>query len=36
VGEAIEKKIKEIIATGNLGHLERLRAELREEKIEQT
>ncbi|MDP2920116.1 MAG: helix-hairpin-helix domain-containing protein [Dehalococcoidia bacterium] len=35
VGEAIEKKIKEILATGTLGHVERLKAELEEVQVEQ-
>jgi DNA polymerase (family 10) len=33
VGEAIEKKIKEIVATGTIQTLERLRAELKESKV---
>jgi DNA polymerase (family 10) len=36
VGEAIEKKIKEILTTGKLQLLERLKAEIGEGKIEQS
>jgi DNA polymerase (family 10) len=36
VGDAIEKKIKEIAATGRLQALERLKDELRENKIEKS
>lgn len=36
VGNAIEKKIQEIVATGTLQHIERLRTELREKEIEQS
>ena len=35
VGDAIEKKIKEILSTGKLQLLERLRVEIGEGKIEQ-
>jgi DNA polymerase (family 10) len=35
VGDAIEKKINEILSTGKLQLLERLRAEIGESKIEQ-
>jgi DNA polymerase (family X) len=35
VGDAIEKKINEILSTGKLQFLERLRAEIGEGKIEQ-
>lgn len=35
VGEAIEKKLCEIVRTGTLQHVERLRAELAEGKIGQ-
>ena len=33
VGEAITKKITELVTTGKLGFYERLKAELREERI---
>lgn len=36
VGDAIEKKIKEIVTTGKLQTLERLKAELGESKIEKS
>ena len=36
VGEAIEKKIKEILTTGRLHLLEQLKAEIGEGKIEQS
>jgi len=36
VGEAIEKKIKEILTTGKLQFIERLKAEIGEGKIEQS
>jgi DNA polymerase (family 10) len=36
VGEAIEKKIKEILTTGRLQLLERLKAEIGEGRIEQS
>ena len=36
VGDAIEKKIKEIVTTGNLQALERLKTEISESKIEKS
>jgi DNA polymerase (family 10) len=36
VGDAIEKKIKEMVTTGKLQTLERLKAELGENKIEKS
>ena len=36
VGDAIEKKIKEILATGKLQLIDRLKSEIAEEKIEKS
>ena len=36
VGDAIEKKIKEILSTGKLQLIERLKSEITEEKIEKS
>jgi len=36
VGDAIEKKIKEILTTGKLQLIERLKSEIAEEKIEKS
>jgi DNA polymerase (family 10) len=36
VGEAIEKKIQEIVVTGNLQLIGRLKAELKEKEVEQS
>jgi DNA polymerase/3'-5' exonuclease PolX len=36
VGDAIEKKIKEILATGKLQLIDRLQSEIAEDKIEKS